>query len=138
VLVALGLLVARSLAAVRSQHFAQQEELTIAALHLGRAQELAAERDHELRNGLAGLAGITHLLSSGADDAEQQRLKQAVLSELSRLHTILDGGGVTPDVPRPEHAVEPVLAGLVTLRRSAGARVSIDTDPGLRACGHSA
>ena len=138
VLVALGLLVARSLAAVRSQQFAQQEELMVAALHLERAQELAAERDHELRNGLAGLAGITHLLSSGADDGEQQRLKQAVLSELSRLHTILDGGGVTFDAHRAEYAVEPVLAGLVTLRRSAGARMSIEAEPGLRACGHSA
>ena len=138
VLVALGLLVARSLAAVRSQQFAQQEELMVAALHLERAQELAAERDHELRNGLAGLAGITHLLSSGADDGEQQRLKQAVLSELSRLHTILDGGGVTFDAHRAEYAIEPVLAGLVTLRRSAGARMSIEAEPGLRACGHSA
>jgi len=114
----------------------------VAALHLERAQDLAAERDHELRNGLAGLAGITHLLSSRADDAEQQRLKQAVLSELSRLHTILDGRGVAFDAPhgppRAEYAVEPVLAGLVTLRRSAGARVTLDADPALRACGHSA
>jgi two-component system OmpR family sensor kinase len=135
-------MVARSLDAVRSQQFAQQEELTIAAMHLERAQELAAERDHELRNGLAGLAGITHLLSTGTDDAEQQRLRQAVLSELSRLHTILDGGGMfdaPPDAPpRIEYAVEPVLAGLVTLRRSAGARVTLDADPALRACGHSA
>ena len=142
VLVALARLVARSLAAVRSQHFAQQEELTVAALHLERAQELAAERDHELRNGLAGLAGITHLLSSGADDEEQQRLKLAVLSELTRLHTILDGRGLafeSPDAPpRAEYAVEPVLAGLVTLRRSAGARITVDVDAGLRACGDAA
>ena len=142
VLVALARLVARSLAAVRSQHFAQQEELTVAALHLERAQELAAERDHELRNGLAGLAGITHLLSSGADDEEQQRLKLAVLSELTRLHTILDGRGLafeSPDAPpRAEYAVEPVLAGLVTLRRSAGAQITVDVDAGLRACGDAA
>jgi two-component system OmpR family sensor kinase len=141
VLVALAQMVARSLDAVRSQQFAQQEELTIAATHLARAQELAAERDHELRNGLAGLAGITHLLSTGTDDAEQQRLRQAVLSELSRLHTILDGGGMfdAPDAPpRIEYTVEPVLAGLVTLRRSAGIRVTMDADPALRACGHSA
>ena len=62
--------------------------------------------------------------------SEQQRLKQAVLSELGRLHTILDGGAVAPDPgPREEYAVEPVLAGLVTLRRSAGAPVSLDVDP---------
>jgi two-component system, OmpR family, sensor kinase len=139
VLVGLAQLVARSLAAVRSQQWAQQEELAVAALHVERAGELAAERDHELRNGLAGLAGITHLLSSGADDEEQQRLKQAVLSELGRLHKILDGGAVAPDAaPRAEYAVEPVLAGLVTLRRSAGAPVTLDAEPGLRACGDAA
>jgi two-component system OmpR family sensor kinase len=140
VLVALAQLVSRSLHAVRSQQWAQQEELAVAALHVERAGELAAERDHELRNGLAGLAGITHLLSSGADDDQQRRLKQAVLSELGRLHTILDGGAVAPDPgPREEYAVEPVLAGLVTLRRSAGAPVGLDVEPGaeaeLRACG---
>jgi two-component system OmpR family sensor kinase len=139
VLVALAQQVARSLAAVRSEQWAQQEELVIAALHVERAGELAAERDHELRNGLAGLAGITHLLSSGADDEEQQRLKQAVLSELGRLHTLLDGGAVRTDgAPRIEYAVEPVIAGLVTLRRSVGVPVSLDADGGLRACGDSA
>ena len=143
VMVALVQLVARSRPLVRSQQRAQQEERAPAALHVERAGELAAERDHELRNGLAGLAGITHLLSSGADDEEQQRLKQAVLSELSRLHTILDGGAVAPDPgPREEYAVEPVLAGLVTLRRSAGAPVTLTTDSGvdapLRACGDAA
>jgi two-component system OmpR family sensor kinase len=149
VLVALVELVARSLATVNAEHWAQQEELSQAALHVERARESAAERDHELRNGLAGLAGITHLLGSGADDDAQQRLKQAVLSELSRLHTILDGGAVAPDAgPREEYAVEPVLAGLVTLRRSAGAAVTlqVDGDAGedvptglpLRVCGDAA
>ena len=142
VLVAFARIVARSLATVRSQQWAQQEELAVAALHVERARELAAERDHELRNGLAGLAGITHLLSSGAGDDEQQRLKQAVLSELGRLHTILDGGAIAPDAgPREEYAVEPVLAGLVTLRRSAGAPVTLevdDADGPLRACGDAA
>jgi two-component system OmpR family sensor kinase len=139
VLVALAQLVTRSLAAVRSQQWAQQEELALAALHVERAGELAAERDHELRNGLAGLAGITHLLSSGADDDEQQRLRQAVLSELGRLHTILDGGAVGPEPGRrEEYAVEPVLAGLVTLRRSAGVPVTLVAEPGLRACGDAA
>ena len=139
VLVALAQLVARSLAAVRSQQWAQQEELAVAALHVERARELAAERDHELRNGLAGLAGIAHLLSSDTDGDEHQRLKQAVLSELGRLHTILDGGAVAPDPsPKAVYLVEPVLAGLVTLRRSAGVSVTLEAEPGLRACGDAA
>jgi two-component system OmpR family sensor kinase len=65
-----------------------------------------------------------------------------VLSELSRLHTILDDGGLAFDdpvsPPRAEYAVEPVLAGLVTLRRSAGVRMKVDVDPGLRAYGDAA
>ena len=139
VLVALGQMVARSLESARSQHWEQQEELSNAALHVERARELAAERDHELRNGLAGLAGITHLLSSGAPDEEQQRLRQAVLSELGRLHTILDGGAIAPEAgPREEYAVEPVLSGLVTLRRSAGVRVALAVEAELRACGDAA
>lgn len=139
VLVALAQLVVRSLALVRSQQWAQQEELAIAAFHVERAGELAAERDHELRNGLTGLAGITHLLSSGADDEEQQMLKVAVLSELGRLHTILDGGAVAPDAGlREEYAVEPVLAGLATLRRSVGLPVALAVETDLRACGDAA
>ena len=68
-----------------------------------------------------------------------------MLSELGRLHTILDGGPVgheNPDGPvRPErtaYAVEPVLSGLVVLRRSAGVRVTLEVAPGLHACGDSA
>ena len=63
VLVALAQLTQLALRSVESAQWRQQEELSAAALHMGRAQETAAERDHELRNGLAGLAGITHLLS---------------------------------------------------------------------------
>jgi len=75
----------------------------------------------------------------GEVDARQQRLRQAVLSELGRLHTILDGGAVAPDPgPREAYAVEPVLAGLVTLRRSAGVPVALVAEPGLRACGDAA
>ena len=72
VLLALARLVARSLAARALGAVAQQEELRSRRVHLERAQELAAERDHELRNGLAGLAGITHLLSSRHGRREQR------------------------------------------------------------------
>ncbi|MBW0116224.1 sensor histidine kinase [Pseudonocardia abyssalis] len=127
-------LVVRSLAELHDTRFAQQEELVVAALHMERAGELAAERDHELRNGLAGLAGITHLLSSQVDDEDHERLRHAVLAELGRLHELIDGA---------EHAtgtylVAPVLEGLVALRRSAGAAVGLTVDEGLRASGDSA
>jgi two-component system OmpR family sensor kinase len=135
VLVGLAQLV---MAAVRSLHrtqWQQQEELGIAARHMERAVEHAAERDHELRNGLAGLAGITHLLGSEADDIDHERLRQAVLAELGRLHRILDGEELATD---GSYAVEPVLAGLVTLRGSVGAPIELQAESGLRARGDSA
>ncbi|GAA3242796.1 hypothetical protein GCM10017691_47160 [Pseudonocardia petroleophila] len=140
-LLALGIVVAgmahlvvRSLADLHDTQFAQQEELSVAALHMERAGELAAERDHEMRNGLAGLAGITHLLSSQVDDADHERLRHAVLAELGRLHELIDGAEPGTDT----YLVAPVLDGLVALRRSAGATVELAVDAGLRARGDSA
>lgn len=141
VVVGLGQLVTRALADLRTERFAQQEELALAALHRERAGELAAERDHELRNGLAGLAGITHLLGSPVAGAEQERLRHAVLAELTRLHTLLDPDlpdDPDPPDPAPSYLVAPVLDGLVALRRTNGAAVALHVEPGLRARGDSA
>jgi two-component system OmpR family sensor kinase len=129
-----------ALAAWRGLQVQQQEVLAAAALHQQRTDELVAERDHELRNGLAGLAGITHLLSS--DGPEHEPLKHAVLAELGRLHLILNGPLGDPEEPdraepATDYLVEPVLSGLVTLRRHGGDRVRLRVEPGLRAHGHS-
>jgi len=131
VLAALAQLAVLAVRSVESAQWRQQEELATAALHVGRAEEAAAERDHELRNGLAGLAGITHLLSDDTNSPQHDRLKHAVLAELGRLHALLDGGlpETPPDV---EYAVEPVLAGLVALRRDAGVSLSVAPDLRLR------
>lgn len=139
VVVGLSRLVMRTVVELRSEQFAQQEELALAALHTARASELAAERDHELRNGLAGLSGITHLLSAPGGDVEHDRLRHAVLAELGRLHVLLDGGGSPGPTDPPEgYPVAPVLDGLVALRRSSGADVTMQVTPGLRAGGDSA
>jgi two-component system OmpR family sensor kinase len=129
----------RALGALRAAAWQQQEELAAGALERERARERAAERDHELRNGLAGLAGITHLLST--DGGQHELLKHAVLAELGRLHLILDGG--VDDLEAPDQAdnvvdylVEPVLTGLVTLRWPGVDRVRLRVEPGLRASGH--
>jgi two-component system, OmpR family, sensor kinase len=135
VLVGLAHLVAKALADLRSESSQQQEELVVAALHMERAGELAAERDHELRNGLAGLAGITHLLSTGTGSEEHERLKHAVLAELGRLHRILDGRAPEPEPSEAEYAVAPVLEGLVTLR---GGDPDLVVEPGLWARGDPA
>ncbi|MCX6464754.1 MAG: HAMP domain-containing sensor histidine kinase [Pseudonocardiales bacterium] len=131
VVAGLAQLVVWTVAALRDEQYAAQEELATAALHMERAGELAAERDHELRNGLAGLAGIAHLLSSPVDTAEHDRLRHAVLAELGRLHTLLDGGEPVRDAQ--EYAVAPVLEGLAALR---GERPpALDVEPGLYALG---
>jgi two-component system OmpR family sensor kinase len=135
VLVALAQLALLAVRSVESAQWRQQEELTTAALHMSRAQEAAAERDHELRNGLAGLAGITHLLSDDTGSPQHERLKHAVLAELGRLHALLDGG--LPDgLPDVDYAVEPVLAGLVALR--TGSPVTLSVEPDLRLQGDPA
>jgi two-component system OmpR family sensor kinase len=142
VVIMIGLLqlVQRSLGDLHSQNYEQQEELSEAALHMERAMSVAAERNHELRNGLAGLAGVTHLLSAESGGADHARLRQAVLAELSRLHTILDGSADAADeLAEPEdYLVEPMLDGLVRLRRARGGEVSLVVQNGLRARGDSA
>ena len=135
VLVALAQLTQLALRSVETAQWRQQEELSAAALHMERAQETAAERDHELRNGLAGLAGITHLLSTDGGSQDHERLKHAVLAELGRLHAILDGGLLAVG-PTADYAVEPVIAGLVALRASS--TVTLDVTPGLEATGDPA
>lgn len=127
-----------------------QEALVRASLEAERAAAAAAERDHELRNGLLSLAGITHLLG-GEAQAEHVRLHRAVLAELGRLHRLLGGAGdlsgelpaALPEVAGPAgYAVEPMLEGLVTLCRARGERVSLQLEhpPGgeLRCLGDSA
>lgn len=135
VVAGLGQLVARTVADLDSAQFQQQEELTTAALHMERASELAAERDHELRNSLAGLAGITHLLSSDTRDEDQERLRHAVLAELGRLHRMLDGED--PEPAPSEYDVAPLLEGLVALRLDDGGP-TLDAEPALRVRGDSA
>jgi two-component system OmpR family sensor kinase len=144
VLVGLMQIVGRGLRNLQERNFVQQEELAVAALHMERAAMHSAERNHELRNGLAGLAGITHLLSVDTSGTEHDRLRRAVLSELGRLRRILDSSVDPDDVlesvgePADGYLVEPMLAGLVTLRKARGWDITLDTPPGLRAGGDSA
>jgi two-component system, OmpR family, sensor kinase len=118
---------------VRSERLAQQEQLRIAALRIQRASEEAAERDHELRNALVGLTGVTELLGSTSDDPEQERMRSAALRELARLSAMVE-------VHDSSHAgdsydVETVLTDLITVRPARGQRIELDMPSGLRAKG---
>jgi two-component system OmpR family sensor kinase len=113
----------------------QEEELRLAQIRLDRA----AERDHELRSGLAGLVGATRIMGADAADTETTTLGTAVAAGLSRLDDLLQrstnprrNGSTMTSYP-----VAPVLAGLVALRSSSGMDVGLDVEPGLRTRGSS-
>jgi two-component system OmpR family sensor kinase len=136
VLVGMAHLVACGVRALRDERFAHDEELRIATAHMRRATEKAAERDHELRNGLAGLAGITELLGSPDPGPEHERLRSAVLRELARLAAIVDRPEFT--APVEGYDVGLVLSDVIALRNSAGAVIHLSAAPGLRATGSPA
>jgi two-component system OmpR family sensor kinase len=125
--------------AVRAIHDAQaahEEELRLKQLDLDRA----AERDHELRNGLAGLAGATHLMGAHPQADETRTLRTAVSSELARLDAMMravDGGRELVE-SRHAYPLGPVLHDLVALRRCAGTDIRYDVETGLWAKGSPA
>jgi two-component system OmpR family sensor kinase len=126
----------RCLSEVAQATSEQQEKLCYAQMKLQRARE----RDHELRNGLAGLAGATRYIhASGQQTSELQR---AVAAELARLNTMMrktpDNAPVETDQPPVGYSVEEVLTDQVALRRSTGMDIRLDTDPRLRATGSPA
>lgn len=110
---------------------AHETELRLAEVRLARS----AERDHELRNGLAGLAGATSLMTSSSADP---RLTSAVVSELCRLEELLQASAEHRCHARAStYDVRPVLEGIVALRRAMGMDIRLDCDVELRAFGSS-
>ncbi len=92
----------RAFGEVREVELQRQEELRLARMGLARA----AERDHELRNGLAGLACATHLLDRTVDvDEEVVGLRAAMTSELGRLESMLAPDGRVARDPSPALSV---------------------------------
>ncbi len=111
----------------------QRAELGEAGRHAFRAADLAAERDHELANGLAALSGIAFLLDEPADAINRPALRSAVLAELSRLQTMLSGPANSSGT-RSYDAAD-VVTELAVLRRAAGTDIEVETDGDLRVTG---
>jgi two-component system, OmpR family, sensor kinase len=130
-LVALGLsqLALHALVTFDQKRTQQQEELLRANQDLRKA----AEQGHELRNGLAGLAGAAGLLVTRRDDG----LHAAMASELSRLNALLCTAQDDPLTQQGEYSVVSVLNEQVVLRRSAGMDIRLDTDVRLDALGYA-
>lgn len=120
--------------AIRSVHLAQaalQEEARVAVVKRQRAMLSAAERDHELRNGLVVLSGAAALLfSAGGRDTD--RLRSAVQRELSRLARLVDGS------PTPADAgfdLGEALTEVATLATGSGAQMTVDCPSHVRVAG---
>lgn len=128
-LLGLAQLTYRSLSAVDASSSEHEEQLRRAKLDLDRV----AERDHELRNGLAGLAGATGILA-GPNGGDKLALRSAVAAELARLDTLLSGGR-SGDVKASDYPVYPVLRDAVLLWRSRGMDIRLDAEFGLWASG---
>jgi len=110
----------------QSQH---QEQLRLAQLSL----DEVAERDHELRNGLAGLAGATDALVA-VPGGERDALRSAVASELARLGALV-GGSARDTADMEAYPLRPVLRDVVLLWRTTGMQIRLDADPNLRTHG---
>lgn len=86
-----------------------------------------AERDHELRNLVAGLTGATRALTGDDASVDARRLLLAAGAELERLRQLLDG------VPAPACPADVgrVLRDLAIVHKAGGADVwvEIDGDP---------
>jgi two-component system OmpR family sensor kinase len=130
-LVALGLsqLALQALVAFDQKRTQQQEEL----LRANQGLRKAAEQGHELRNGLAGLAGAAGLLVSRRDDG----LHAAMASELSRLNALLCTDEDDSHTQQGEYSAVSVLNEQVVLRRSVGMDIRLDTDVRLDAVGRA-
>ena len=131
VLITLFQTVRRVLGVVDSTQAEQEEELRLAKLGLSHA----AERDHELRNGLAGLAGAATVFKTRPLGADTRVLSTAVAAELDRLNVLLVGSTACAPADNGAYAVLPVLRQHVVLRRSAGMDIRLDAELGLFAHG---
>jgi two-component system OmpR family sensor kinase len=91
-----------------------------------------AERDHEARNVVAGLAGAANLIDFPRPNDEAEVLRAAMTAELARLEALL--GGSTAAGPT-QYRVLPVLRKLIALRRSNGMDIELAAELGLGAVG---
>jgi two-component system OmpR family sensor kinase len=133
VLLGMAQLLRRALNVVLTERFAQQEELRVASIRAEQAARVSVEREHELRNGLAGLAGVTRLLV--ADDDRTRCARSAAVAELHRLTDLLDRR-LAP-APVGLYEASEVVDELVALWRIKGMDLEASVPAGLMAVGRS-
>jgi two-component system, OmpR family, sensor kinase len=111
-----------------------RRELAVSRRRLAEAEaalRAVAERDHELRNLVAGLTGAASVLSAAQLDTQDEHrlLLAAAFAELSRLQEML-GGGRRAEGTRPT-AVAPILRDLAAVHGASGTdvHVMVEGDP---------
>jgi two-component system OmpR family sensor kinase len=104
----------------------RQEQLRRARIRL----DLVAEREHDLHDGLVGLAGVAHLVGGLPLAEEMRTLRWAVTAELARLEAMLQGSGREVAEPGRSYPPEPVILEVVALRRGDGMDIRCDVEPG--------
>jgi two-component system, OmpR family, sensor kinase len=135
VMLGMAQLLRRALNAMLNERFGQQEELRLATIHAEQAVRASVEREHELRNGLSGLAGITRLLAGGADDERTRRARTAAVTELHRLTELVDsrGGAAAAGL----YCASEIVDELAALWRIKGMDLQASVPDGLMAVGRS-
>jgi two-component system OmpR family sensor kinase len=113
-------------AAVAERHAAASEAADQAAA----AERSRSQRQHEARNTLATLSSVTTLMAPRPDveAAGGESISAMIDAEFARLRGLLENTG--PD-DTATVTVDQVLERLVTLRRAAGARITLDCPAGL-------
>lgn len=102
----------------------QQEASRASVAQAEAVMAAVAERDHELRNVVAGLSGAAIVLrdEESGRSGEARQLLLAAGAELGRLQAMLDGGGASGG----EAEVGPLLHDLAAVHRAAGLDVAVD------------
>lgn len=135
VLFGMAQLLRRALQTVLGERFSHQEDLRLATLHVERLTRDVAERDHELRNCLTGLTGMTKMLATLEVDEPRGQACSAVLSELARMSELLDHSGTGSDSGVYDAAH--VVRELVALWKVAGLDLEVTTPAELTAVGRA-
>lgn len=138
VLAALLTMALRTVTRMQDDYDQLQDTLGEASALLERATGQTAERDHELRNGLAGLAGAAQLLTTrpGGEDPQVDRMREAVLAELNRLRQMLqtpvavDDAAADPTAGRSDAALLDFGPEYAPVASSSGADTGGEHDVG--------
>ena len=121
VLFGVAQLLRRALNVVIEERFSHQEDLRVAHMRAEQLMRESAARDHELRNCLTGISGMTTILDTIPLDAPRKRARSAFHNELDRMSGLLDRSGTGPRVT--VYDAGRVVDELVALWQLAGLRV---------------